>query len=58
MLVVIGTAALGTALVWEPSRGGELFPHYYGPLPAAAAIAVMPLPLDNDGVPVVPETFS
>lgn len=57
VLVAIGTAPLGTALVWEPSRGGDLFPHHYGPLPVSAAIAVMPLPLANDGVPVVPEAF-
>jgi uncharacterized protein (DUF952 family) len=25
---------LGAALVWEPSRGGALFPHLYGPLRA------------------------
>lgn len=25
-------AELGAALAWEPSRGGELFPHLYGPL--------------------------
>ncbi len=55
VLVAIATGPLGAALVWEPSRGGDLFPHHYGPLPVSAAIAVMPLPLDHDGVPVVPE---
>lgn len=58
VLVAIPTASLGTALVWEPSRGGDLFPHHYGPLPVAAAVAVMPLPLDTDGVPVIPETIT
>jgi uncharacterized protein (DUF952 family) len=27
---------LGDAVRWEPSRGGALFPHLYGPLPLAA----------------------
>ena len=27
---------LGDRLKWEPSRGGDLFPHHYGPLDAAA----------------------
>ncbi len=29
---------------WECSRGGELFPHLYGPLPTAMAIERKPLP--------------
>jgi uncharacterized protein (DUF952 family) len=31
-------------LRWEPSRGGALFPHLYGPLPRAAVVADWPLP--------------
>jgi uncharacterized protein (DUF952 family) len=27
---------LGDRLKWEPSRGGDLFPHHYGPLDRAA----------------------
>ena len=42
---------LGEALVWEPSRGGDLFPHLYGDLPAAAVLRVLPAPLSADGVP-------
>lgn len=30
VLLAVRTADLGPGLVWEPSRGGELFPHYYG----------------------------
>jgi len=37
-LVGFDVAALGDALRWEPSRGGDLFPHLYGPLPAMAAV--------------------
>lgn len=32
-------------LKWEPSRGGDLFPHVYGELPVAAVAWVKPLPL-------------
>ena len=49
LLIAVDPAALGVALVWEPSRGGALFPHLYGPLPLAAMRWVMPLPLDRHG---------
>lgn len=31
---------VGTVLRWEPSRGGQLFPHLYGPLPMTAIRSV------------------
>jgi uncharacterized protein (DUF952 family) len=40
-------------LTWETSRGGALFPHVYGVLPAAKARRVAPLPL-ADGRHVLP----
>jgi uncharacterized protein (DUF952 family) len=45
-LVVLEVEAesLGETLRWEPSRGGELFPHLYGPLDRAQVIAVGDLP--------------
>ena len=36
---------------WEPSRGGDLFPHLYGALPTAAAVSARPLALGVDGAP-------
>lgn len=42
---------LGPALRWEPSRGGDLFPHLYGVLDAAHVRAVSEAPLGPDGVP-------
>jgi uncharacterized protein (DUF952 family) len=42
---------LGEALVWEPSRGGDIFPHLYSALPAAVVRRVLPSPLGADGVP-------
>ena len=29
---IVEADELGEALKWEPSRGGALFPHLYGPL--------------------------
>jgi uncharacterized protein (DUF952 family) len=55
LLVSVDAAALGAALVYEPSRGGALFPHLYAPLPFAAVTAVRPLPLGPDGRHVFPE---
>ncbi len=49
VLLTVETRALGAALKWEPARGGELFPHLYGPLPVAAVIRVDDLPLGPDG---------
>ncbi len=34
-------------LKWEPSRGGALFPHVYGPIATGLAAEVHPLPLEN-----------
>jgi uncharacterized protein (DUF952 family) len=52
-LVVLEVEAddLGAALRWEPSRGGDLFPHLYGALDAAAVRRVGEAPLGADGVP-------
>ena len=48
-LVAIDAGALGAALKWEPSRGGELFPHLYGPLPMSAVVWSRPLFPDEAG---------
>lgn len=44
LLVAVEADDLGGALKWEPSRGGDLFPHLYGTLPVMYAISVKPLP--------------
>ena len=48
-LLVLGVELSGSALRWEVSRGGALFPHLYGPLPIAAVRLAMPVPLGKDG---------
>lgn len=54
VLVAVDAAALGDKLKWESSRGGALFPHLYGELPARAALWAKPLPLDDAGLHVFP----
>jgi uncharacterized protein (DUF952 family) len=54
-LVVLEVEAdeLGAALRWEPSRGGELFPHLYGSLDPGLVRGLAEAPLDPDGVPLI-----
>jgi uncharacterized protein (DUF952 family) len=54
LLVAFDETALGAALVWEPARGGALFPHLYAPLPTSLALWQRPLVLSADGVPIIP----
>ncbi len=54
VLVAFDAAALAPGLGWEPSRGGDLFPHYYGALPTALALDVLALQSGPDGVPLLP----
>jgi uncharacterized protein (DUF952 family) len=57
VLLSVDATRLGAALKWEPSRGGELFPHLYGPLAVGAVTAVDPLPLGPDGRHVFPPSI-
>jgi uncharacterized protein (DUF952 family) len=45
VLAAFAADALGPALKWEASRGGERFPHLYGGLDPAIALWLKPLPL-------------
>ena len=58
-LVILGVNVelLGSALRWEPSRGGALFPHLYGELPVSAVTRVEPLPLSADGRHIFPSSL-
>ena len=49
LLVAVDAAALASALRWEPSRGGDLFPHLYQDLPMSAVQWAVPLPVGVDG---------
>jgi len=52
LLLTVDLSALGEAVVWEPSRGGALFPHIYGELPVAAVTAERAFAVTDDGVMV------
>jgi len=55
VLAEIDTVRLDpAALRHEPSRGGQLFPHLYAPLPMAAVIRTWRLALDSGGTHVFP----
>jgi len=49
MLLALEAENLGDALKWEPSRGGALFPHLYGPLRLEDVLWHKPLPLGPQG---------
>ncbi|MEP7221189.1 MAG: DUF952 domain-containing protein [Novosphingobium sp.] len=55
-VVAVDLEALGNAVKWEPSRGGALFPHIYGPLPLSAVLAYGPLEREADGAIKLPVT--
>jgi uncharacterized protein (DUF952 family) len=55
LLLVIESDALGEKLVWEPARGGILFPHLYEGLDPKKVAKVIPLPLGSDGLHVFPD---
>lgn len=50
-LVLLRIDAARLALRWEPSRGGQLFPHLYEPLDCTWVEAVTAIELDADGTP-------
>jgi uncharacterized protein (DUF952 family) len=53
LLVAFEAKRLGPDLRWEPSRGGDLFPHLYGVLETSLAMWTRPLPLGADDVPMI-----
>jgi uncharacterized protein (DUF952 family) len=55
LLVAVDGDALGAALKWEKSRGGDLFPHLYGALPFATVRWARPLPDEVGGRRKLPE---
>jgi uncharacterized protein (DUF952 family) len=48
LLAAFDDAGIGDVR-YEPSRGGQLFPHLYGALDPKLALWVKPLPLGADG---------
>jgi uncharacterized protein (DUF952 family) len=56
MLLTVDLSGLSDDLVWEPSRGGALFPHLYAPLRVSAVTARQRLSVSNDGGMSLEET--
>jgi uncharacterized protein (DUF952 family) len=54
VVAAIVADALGAALKWEPSRGGQLFPHLYGPLDMAAVDWTRAVARDEAGTMIFP----
>lgn len=53
-VAAVDLGSFGASLKWEESRGGQLFPHIYGPLPLEAVIAYGPLERLADGAVKLP----
>ena len=49
LLIAVDADLLADDLRWETSRGGQLFPHLYRPLPLASVRSVVPVPLASCG---------
>lgn len=49
LLLSVDLSRFGDELVWEPSRGGALFPHLYAPLPVAAVAATRAFSVSDGG---------
>lgn len=57
VLVMVDLVPLGEQVKWEESRGGQLFPHLYCPLPLGAVTKHVVLRLDSDGKHQFPAGF-
>ena len=53
-ILALEADALGDKLIWEPSRGGALFPHLYRNLLADDVVWTKDLPLGSDGAHIFP----
>lgn len=53
-IAAVDLEAMGEAVKWEESRGGQLFPHLYADLPLSAVIAYGPMKRDDDGTVRLP----
>lgn len=55
LLIAVDADSLESVLRYEPSRGGDFFPHLYAPLSLSAVLWVKPLPLGPDGQHIFPD---
>lgn len=57
VLVAFEENTLAPDLKWETSRGGELFPHFYGSLPVANALWERTLDTGPAGTPLIQDEW-
>lgn len=57
VVAMVDLTAVRDTLQWEPSRGGALFPHVYGPIPFGAVSGHSVLRLGPDGRHIFPQGF-
>ena len=55
-VAAVDLEALGDKIRWEESRGGQLFPHLYGPLTLDTVVAYSPLEREDAGTVRLPVT--
>ena len=55
-VAAVDLGSFGDSLKWEESRGGQLFPHLYGPLLLETVVAYSPLTRADDGTVRLPVT--
>lgn len=55
VLMAIRSRDVGGTLRWEPSRGGQLFPHVHGDFPMSAVAWTAPIAVAADGTCTLPE---
>jgi len=55
VLITVDAALMAERLHWEPSRGGDVFPHLYGPLYPNESERVEPLPIGPNGSHMFPK---
>jgi uncharacterized protein (DUF952 family) len=54
ILLALRSHDIGAALRWEPSRGGQLFPHVYGTFPMTAVVHEAKIGVAADGSCTLP----
>lgn len=55
VLLELPAGGFGEALRWEPSRGGELFPHLYGTFPMDLVVHETTIAVDDAGTCDLPD---
>ena len=53
-LVLVEVDSNAIEIVWEESRGGQLFPHLYNQVPLSAVVSIWPLAVAGDGTHRLP----